>query len=242
MSEFKIIEKIGQGYFSEVFLVEDKDKKLKVVKTQDILSNYLVEPFFYNILSKTDFNLDYLNILFPKYQLRKIFFERIQQSFDLVKNEFKLTQKCGDLNISPKVYSHYFCADIVECRLQSVFVMENLSGITLNTFIIRNKITPSIFKSILTKKNELESILRSLNIEHNDLHNDNIIVQKKRKAIQLKVIDFGISKSSNYNYHIPNMDSVISLNSLLFKLGMRINKWISDEELLLHILIDNKLS
>ncbi len=121
------------------------------------------------------------------------------------------------------------------------FVSQLIDGDTLNNYIVNNDITPSFVSSFIEQMCNILGILKKRGFRHDDLHADNIMIEKPRegltgvksKELQVKVIDMGsikgfdepfsekhygvLLKGEEYDDHKYFCDHIVKLfNSMLF--------------------------
>ena len=94
------------------------------------------------------------------------------------RNEINIHLIAQDLKISPKILSY-------DLELGNI-VMEYVDGITLRTFLKKDKMS----KELENKINKCFDKLYNIGISHNDITVDNIMLDKNMK---IYIIDFGIS-------------------------------------------------
>jgi len=141
-------------------------------------------------------------------------------------NEFDLSKNIGKHNIGPKAYHLYFAYDSHVNNICSIMIMEYLDGQTLANY--KKKVTDEIKNQL---SNQIEK-LHKLNIIHQDLHQNNIMIVHKNKKIYVYLIDLGgsliknniLNYRKNKNYSIldtinnnNNISDLILLSYSLFK-------------------------
>ena len=98
-------------------------------------------------------------------------------------------KKASKLGIAPKIYDDYFCKD--EEGFKHFIVQKYMNGGTLNEWLSNgNKLTTKMKNQLLSKKR----LMHKHDIIHNDLHNNNILVNiTKKGTIEFYIADFGQS-------------------------------------------------
>lgn len=194
-----IIEKnIGEGVFSQVKLVSNNNKKY-ACKIQYFNKENIISSIW---LSRgrpsggvVDKNIPYWN----NYNYLKEFMK-------INCHEFNLSKTIGEDNIGPKTYHLYFAYDSHQNNICSIMIMEYLDGETLANY--KKKVTDEIKNQL---SNQIEK-LHKLNIIHQDLHMNNIMIVHKNKKICVYIIDLGVAliknnilnQKKNKNYLILN--------------------------------------
>ena len=194
-----IIEKnIGEGYFSQVKLVSNNNKKyackIQYFNKENIESSIWVSRGRPSE-GLVDKNIPYWN----NYNYLKEFMK-------INCHEFNLSKTIGNDNIGPKTYHLYFAYDSHQNNICSIMIMEYLDGETLANY--NKKVTNEIKNQL---SNQIEK-LHKLNIIHQDLHKNNIMIVHKNKKIYVYIIDLGgaliknniLNQKKNNNYSILN--------------------------------------
>lgn len=244
--EYTFLRRVSSGSFGNVYLVEDKEKNIKIMKVQDIFDSPFFSQVRYFILPKLDFNLKNLDIFFhQEYNIKGEIFNLLKKSIDFVENEYSISKKCGDLGISPKTYEHFYCCNSYLFSLNSIIVMDYVEGVTLNNYFSDYQIDFNIYKKIKEKISSINKKLKKHKIIHNDLHSENILVFfKTEKDLELKIIDFGISSIVNDQVDEPHFkmsgeDSILAELINKFYTSPIIINWSSDEYLVLKYLFNS---
>lgn len=141
----------------------------------------------------------------------KIYQQNPELDNDSIKNEIKISKIMGDNNIGPKIYDTWTCNDINDSKMfirdnksddkyenysNHIFpdqryyfmLMEKIDGITLGKYSDDNK--KIIPQNLSLKILDTVSKMHKLNILHNDLHVNNILITNKE---DIKIIDFGLA-------------------------------------------------
>lgn len=243
--EYTFRQPISSGYFGNVYLVQDRQKNMKIMKVQDIFNSPFFSQVRHSILPKLDYNLKNLELFFDQeYNIKGEIFNLLKKSIDFVENEYSISRKCGDLGISPKTYEHFYCCNSFLLSLNSIIVMDYVDGITLNNYFSNYQVNLTNYKKIKEKISAIKKKLKKHKIIHNDLHSENILVCSNKKDLELKIIDFGISSIGNEREDEPHskMSGEESIfNELLHKFHTSsiLEEWKSDEFLILKYLFNS---
>ena len=76
-------------------------------------------------------------------------------------------------------------------NILNIYIEMEYKGITLTKWLLDNKLNETHIKKI---KNKIKK-LHEMGIIHQDLHEDNILVQKNKNSIDFFISDFGLSKT-----------------------------------------------
>ncbi len=115
-----------------------------------------------------------------------------------IKLEYLISKKAGDLEIGPKVFSHLICKN--DNGFFHIILMENLQKKgtkTLTEWLNKNK-TEIKRQSILKKIKQKVDKLHKHNIIHSDIWSNNILVLENKNDIDIRIIDFGLSKTKTH--------------------------------------------
>lgn len=107
---------------------------------------------------------------------------------DSLINEINIMNKIKNTNIGPKIFDYWMSKNK---NILNVYIVMEYKGITLNKWLLNNKLTETHKKKI---KNKIKR-LHEMNIIHNDLHEDNILVDKNKNGIDFFISDFGLSET-----------------------------------------------
>lgn len=107
---------------------------------------------------------------------------------DSIINEINIMNKIKKTNIGPKIFEYWMSKE--KNSLNIYIVMEH-KGITLNEWLVHNKLTETYKKKIKSKIKRLHE----MDIIHSDLHESNILVQKNKNNTDFFISDFGLSKT-----------------------------------------------
>lgn len=194
-----IIEKnIGEGYFSQVKLVSNNNKKY-ACKIQYFNKENINTSVWISRGRPSEGLVDKNMLYWNNYNYLKEFMK-------INCHEFNLSKTIGKDNIGPKTYHLYFAYDSHQNNICSIMIMEYLDGETLANY--KKKVTDEIKKQLSTQIKKLHK----LNIIHQDLHMNNIMIVNKNKKIYVYIIDLGVALiknnilniKKNYNYSILN--------------------------------------
>lgn len=119
---------------------------------------------------------------------------REPEESDFIKNiinEYKLSKKIGEHSIGPKIYEILFIYDNINSKFINLIVMEYIKGEELSDYESKHKLKDNEMKKLQNKIDKLHK----LNIYHKDLHKGNIMVVKKNKKIDFKIVDFGLAEN-----------------------------------------------
>ena len=196
-----IIEKnIGEGYFSQVKLVSNNNKKyackIQYFNKENIESSIWVSRGRPSE-GLVDKNIPYWN----NYNYLKEFMK-------INCHEFNLSKTIGNDNIGPKTYHLYFAYDSHQNNICSIMIMEYLDGETLANY--KKKVTDEIKKQLSTQIKKLHK----LNIIHQDLHTNNIMIVNKNKKIYVYIIDLGVALIKNNILNIKKNKNYSILNHI----------------------------
>ena len=112
------------------------------------------------------------------------------QQMKQVKNEIDITKKMGDIDIGPKLYDYYICQPDMN-KISIFMVMEWMTEGSLNNWLQNNKLTKTQEKSIVNKIKQMHDA----GILHADIHDQNILVTKRKSKTEFYIGDFGLSKT-----------------------------------------------
>jgi len=214
-----IIEKnIGEGHFSQVKLVSNNNNKyackIQYFDKENINTSVWISRGRPSG-GLVDKNMPYWNN-----------YNYLEKFMKINCNEFDLSKNIGKHNIGPKAYHLYFAYDSHVNNICSIMIMEYLDGQTLANY--KKKVTDEIKNQL---SNQIEK-LHKLNIIHQDLHQNNIMIVHKNKKIYVYLIDLGgsliknniLNYRKNKNYSIldtinnnNNISDLILLSYSLFK-------------------------
>ena len=176
---YDIIETIGKGAYGFVYKGKVKlTNKLKAIKVIDL-----------DILKQN---------LLEEYEVKEIK-THIQIWIDKFKNEYENMKKCSKSNNSVKCYEYF------DDNKNFVIIMElcdaNLSQLLITKFekYERGFNVEEIYE-IITQLNYALKAMKNNNIIHRDLKLENILVKfidKEHKKFEVKLTDYGCSKSLN---------------------------------------------
>ena len=133
---------------------------------------------------------------------------------DSIVDEINIMKKIKNKNIGPKIFDYWMDKDK---NILNIYIEMEYKGITLTKWLLDNKLNETHIKKI---KNKIKK-LHEMGIIHQDLHEDNILVQKNKNSIDFFISDFGLSKTKKdlfnnikkYDYDLfKNFN-----NKLLFK-------------------------
>ena len=114
----------------------------------------------------------------------------LNDNMKMIKNEIDISQKMGEMNIGPKLYDYYMCQPDMN-KISIFIVMEWMTEGSLNNWLQNNKLTKAQENSILKKIKKMHEV----GILHADLHDQNILVTKRKSKTEFYIGDFGISKT-----------------------------------------------
>ena len=121
-------------------------------------------------------------------KVQDILINNIQQG----KQEAEIATKMGKIGVGPKIYESYFCNH--QNSLKLFIVQEYMAGGSLTDWKAQgNKFTPKLKQDL---KNKVK-LMHKHGIYHQDLKEDNILIQDKNGKQELFIGDFGISKTAN---------------------------------------------
>ena len=199
--------------YNYFYIVEENKKKEELIKK--ILKNKKTKLHFLTFDNNEDYirYLDYKKIkkigsgafgqVFlcekdkRKYAIKlQIYNKRWREptESDFIKNrinEYKLSKKIGEHSIGPKIYETLFIYDNINGKFINLIVMEYIKGKELSDYESKHKLKDNEMKKLQNKIDKLHK----LNIYHKDLHKGNIMVVKKNKKIDFKIVDFGLAQN-----------------------------------------------
>ena len=129
---------------------------------------------------------------FSKLETEDVQFYIQDLSIKNIEKEASIAKKMGELNIGPKIHDVYYC--ISNGIIKYYFVMDYMNQGTLNGYTEKNKITKLPNEHIKQIMNKIHKMHKH-GIIHDDLHMNNILVNKKNGKIEFYIADFGLSKS-----------------------------------------------
>ena len=103
-------------------------------------------------------------------------------------NEINIMNKIKNTNIGPKIFDYWMSKDK---NVLNIYIVMEHKGISLNEWLINNKLTETYKKKIKSKIKRLHE----MDIIHSDLHESNILVQKNKNNTDFFISDFGLSKT-----------------------------------------------
>lgn len=103
-------------------------------------------------------------------------------------NEINIMNKIKNTNIGPKIFDYWMSKDK---NVLNIYIVMEHKGISLNEWLINNKLTETYKKKIKDKIKRLHD----MDIVHADLHEGNILVQKNKNSTDFFISDFGLSKT-----------------------------------------------
>ena len=114
--------------------------------------------------------------------------EQYSHQMENIISEIDAMNKLNNTNISPKLYDYWLGKNK---QSLSMYIEMEYKGITLEEWRYNNTYTES-HKIII--KNKIKK-LHNLGIIHNDLHQNNILVDTKNNKVDFFISDFGLSKN-----------------------------------------------
>ena len=164
-------EEIGEGRFSKVYKVKDKESNnLRAIKIMDIKN---IRLSLINELIKQDVTNELNDII---------------KSFH---NQIEYLQKCSQNNKNSVKYYEYFYKED-----QFAIVMELCDGNLLDLIKLKRGFTIEEIREIMEQLNNSLQIMSQNNIPHRDLTLENILIKyenKEKTKYILKLSDYGIS-------------------------------------------------
>jgi serine/threonine protein kinase len=212
--DLQILKKLGSGMFATNYLVKTTKNNEYVLKIQKIL--YSQEELKNN---KKDFNneiwreidlYEFINTLNKNDQIffQKLYDYKIVDNCDHIQERPIKIEKCDD--IFNKLDESKWCIKLL---------LEYKEGDTITDFLMKNKLTEKQVYSVLLQICKVMLILNEAGYSHNDLHCDNIIINKTDKkyfnlldkkipynGYQISVIDYGmvLNKKFGIKYDFNN--------------------------------------
>jgi serine/threonine protein kinase len=198
----KIIKKLGSGMFGTAYLSKYNNKKY-VLKIQKILD----EDIKKNYKSSVWRELDIYKYISEMKKTDQIFFTRLY--------DYKIINKCNHNQkislLSENNNSDYIFKQLKESKYCVKFLLEYKGNMTLTKYLEKRKPSIKQIISIMIQICNIIYILYLAGYSHNDLHSNNLMVNKTNK----KYFNFSV-----FNKKIPYMGiqiSVIDYGNILHK-------------------------
>ena len=112
----------------------------------------------------------------------------VSYEIDSIVDEINIMKKIKNKNIGPKIFDYWMGKDN---KVLNIYIEMENKGITLTKWLLDNKLNETHIKKI---KNKIKK-LHEMGITHQDLHEDNILVQKNKNSTDFFISDFGLSKN-----------------------------------------------
>ena len=112
--------------------------------------------------------------------------DKLNVQIDNIKKEINISIKMGENKIGPKIYDDYMCKTMG--KLSVYIVMDYMNLGTLKDWLQNNQLSKKNKEQIKNKINMMHK-----NSVHQDLHLENILVNKKDNKINFYLSDFGLS-------------------------------------------------
>lgn len=108
---------------------------------------------------------------------------------NMILREIENQKKMSDIDVAPKYYDSYICKE--NGNLTVFIIMEYMSEGTLNSYLAKgNKLTPELKK----KLDDKIDLMHKNQILHTDLHNENVLLTKKKNGeLDIYIADWGLS-------------------------------------------------
>lgn len=113
--------------------------------------------------------------------------------------EYELSKIIGINHIGPKIYKNDYI--LTDNKLSNILIMDYIDGDTLYNYLIAKNYTEDKMNEIKKVLNDKLNKLHKLNIFHNDLHLNNIMIVEKNKQFNIYIIDLGLSIKKNKFYN-----------------------------------------
>lgn len=113
--------------------------------------------------------------------------------------EYELSKIIGINHIGPKIYKNDYI--LTDSKLSNILIMDYIDGDTLYNYLIAKNYTEDKMNEIKKVLNDKLNKLHKLNIFHNDLHLNNIMIVEKNKKFNIYIIDLGLSIKKNKIYN-----------------------------------------
>ena len=120
------------------------------------------------------------------------YLENFKTTVEKIENEADITRKMSKLGIGPKLFDVYSCK--VDGRLTYYFVLEYMNQGTLYEYVVKNNIKKIPNNMMVNLTNKLKK-MHEHGYLHNDLHFNNILVNKCNGKIEFYISDFGSTKN-----------------------------------------------
>jgi serine/threonine protein kinase len=211
IDDVEIIKKLGTGTFGISYLVK-KDNKEYVLKIQKIL---------YSDKKLKNDERDYKEQFWREIDLHEFIntLDKIEQIFFTKLYDYKIYNNC-DTETPVNIQNNPFFKKLSDSKWCIKYLLEYKEGITLKDFLLENTLTEKEIYSILLQVCKIILILYNGGYSHNDLHLENIIINKTKtkyfnffnkqipyNGYQISVIDYGLvlhKKFGKYKYYIKS--------------------------------------
>lgn len=107
---------------------------------------------------------------------------------DSIISEINIMNKLKKTDIGPKIFDYWMSKNK---NSLNIYIVMEYKGISLNEWLLNNKLTETYKKKIKSKIKRLHE----MDIIHADLHESNILVQKTKNNTDFYISDFGLSKT-----------------------------------------------
>jgi len=211
----EIIKKLGSGMFGTTYLVKYKNKQY-TLKIQNILEKDK-KPSFKNKLWR---ELDFYNFINKLNNDEQIFFAKLY-AYKIYDNCNHVVERPFEISKDDTFFSKYDNSNVCVKLL-----LEYKEGTNLHQFLLNNKLTKNQVLSILLQICKIMLILYKAGYSHNDLHPDNIIINKTTK----KYFILMNKKINYYGYQISAIDYGEVLHK---KFGVKPTKGMFNDKLFL---------
>ena len=167
------------------YLKKNSDIKLNNKKIEKYKKGNLLGEGFFGKVYQLPNNRVLKVINASKYKLPSN--TAVSYEIDSIIDEINIMKKIKNKNIGPKIFDYWMGKDK---NILNIYIEMEYKGITLTKWLLDNKLNETHIKKI---KNKIKK-LHEMGITHQDLHEDNILVQKNKNSIDFFISDFGLSK------------------------------------------------
>lgn len=168
------------------YLKKNSDIKLNNKKIEKYKKGNLLGEGFFGKVYQLPNNRVLKVINASKYKLPSN--TAVSYEIDSIIDEINIMKKIKNKNIGPKIFDYWMGKDK---NILNIYIEMEYKGITLTKWLLDNKLNETHIKKI---KNKIKK-LHEMGITHQDLHEDNILVQKNKNSIDFFISDFGLSKN-----------------------------------------------
>lgn len=204
MINFKTTKLLGSGFEGFVYLADYNDKKCvaKVYKTDEFMSGMFIDELLINKKIKELLNNKYEDSVFMK----------------LVAYMHDVDCSCSSFEIKSKFskMDKEYLTSLNNKKSCNIIVYEPVLEKSLDDWILDDSIkkTKQNVKHVMSRVFEGIYILETNNIQHNDLHGQNIMYRKVNNKYDWRIIDYGsmLMNAEGINYSATRFLMHMSIN------------------------------